>query len=189
MTSYNRKLYSTHLSPPEIYSSFAPFITENVLPFCEKWFQPHKDLIKNIDKQMRQEWKQYFKNHPEEKMINELINKDKLPGFNYLIYFEWCANKGGYEFILGSDYGVCVAVMTKSFQRHHIISQRNERNSVIQEAKQIAIDNSITILKAAYSADVNIFKFDNDHEKKVANLIEKLTKTDHGMYILFNLNS
>jgi len=163
-----------------------------VLPICKEWFQPSIKSLKRLDKEKRRSWVQnYNGSHSEERMKNDLINNiDKiLPGFNYLVDFEWDVNENYHHYgvgdlIFGSKYGVYISIETKWLNTNSGKSARASRNYARNEVKtqaeryrRLAQDKfMVKVIGASYTNDAeNTIQFVNDQDAEIAEIIRFYT--------------
>ncbi len=145
------------------------------------------------------EWKL---NHPEYKMKNDIINKieEILPGFSYLVDFEWVTGQEDYgvgDLIFGSDYGVYVIIETKWLnimnpEQRARIARNQARNNINYQAiifKQFAEEkfknDAIKVIGASYTND-DIIQFVDSQDREIAAIIKKRHKSQKCRHIYLN---
>ncbi|RIA80460.1 hypothetical protein C1645_866802 [Glomus cerebriforme] len=182
--SNNVYVYRSYSS---IYVDFKIDTLNNVLPICKQWFQPSIKSLVRLDEEKRRLWNQNFNgNHSEEIMKNDLINNIDiiLPGFNYLIDFEWKANESYYHYgvgdlIFGSDYGVYIVIETKwlNMNSGKSVARNHARNEVKTQAKryrQFAQEKfTVKVIGSSYTNDTvnNAIQFVDSQDEEIAKFI------------------
>ncbi|CAG8580988.1 17960_t:CDS:2 [Funneliformis caledonium] len=158
----------------------------DVLMTCKTWFQPFIKRLKKLDEEKRKRWKlNYNGYHSEDAVKNYLIdNIDKiLPGFHYLVDFEWCIKKG-YQYydhygvgdlVFGSEHGVYIRIETNCLNTNSTRSTRNvSKNKVKKQVKTYKESSEekfvIKVIEASYINDT--LKFIDDQDREIAKFIE-----------------
>jgi hypothetical protein len=185
----------------KLYFSQNSFISVNIiryslasiLPICKVWFQPYVEGLRRLDKEKRREWNQNSNiNNPKESMNNDLINNigQILPGFNYLIDFNWDAyEKHRGDLVLGSDYGVIIVIETKWFNNDTLNktkanARKNARNR-IRKYRSYAQEKFIAVkaIGAIFTNDTeSSIQFVDEQDEGIAKIIGIYT------YCLYNFD-
>ncbi|CAG8577741.1 uncharacterized protein OCT59_025503 [Rhizophagus irregularis] len=191
------ELYKLVFRSNDVKMYFSPnsFITFNIiqyslasiLPICKVWFQPYVESLRRLDKEKRREWNQNSNmNNQVDNMKNDLINNigQILPGFNYLIDFNWDVyeNHRHHEvgdLVFGSDYGVIIVIETKWFNTDTLskaqVNARKKARNRVRKYRGYAQEKFIAVkaIGAVFTNDTgNSIQFVDDQDAGIAKIIE-----------------
>ncbi|CAI2169996.1 14158_t:CDS:10 [Funneliformis geosporum] len=155
----------------------------NTLMISKTWFQPFIKRLKKVDEEKRMEWKLNHNSYNSEDVVkNYLIdNIDKiLPGFHYLVDFEWCVKKGYHhcehyevgDLVFGSEHGVYIIIETKRLNTNSTRNiSRSKVKKQVKKYKEFEKDKFvIKVIEASYTNDT--LEFVDDQGQEIAKFIE-----------------
>ena len=173
------------------------------MPICKQWFSPCMVNLLSLDTKGRNEWFQnYDLDHTEDKWKNHLIHNinEVVPGFKYLVDFQWEFENNVGDLIFGSDYGIYLVIESSWLNMN--TGPRAERSRIeaginvkdrARRFKQLAIakygNDAIKIIGASYTNDTengNI-QFVDNQDKKIASIVKDAYNNEGKEYYQLSL--